>query len=189
MQLIACPTCHAQYDVSLVIVDRFDCRCGASLENEPPKPADAEIHRYGLRRPDATAELFHEKGVTARRVRATTLAKSTAEVISAVSIDPQAIAYVNFAQIPAANEAVKVLAIGPADKAVPPTAQTILDGSYPLGERLTLYVSPKAGEMARDFVKFIVSGGCASAFGPHGLVMPPREPATRPSQEAQAVVE
>jgi Zn-finger nucleic acid-binding protein len=47
MQLIACPTCHAQYDVSLVIVDRFDCRCGASLENEPPKPADAEIHRCG----------------------------------------------------------------------------------------------------------------------------------------------
>ena len=47
MQLIACPTCHAQYDVGLVILDRFDCRCGTSLANEPPKPADAEIHRCG----------------------------------------------------------------------------------------------------------------------------------------------
>jgi len=47
VQLIACPSCHAQYDVSRVIVDRFDCRCGTSLKNQPPRPVDAEIQRCG----------------------------------------------------------------------------------------------------------------------------------------------
>jgi Zn-finger nucleic acid-binding protein len=45
VKLVACPECHAQYDVSLVLHERFACRCGVELENRALKPQDAEILR------------------------------------------------------------------------------------------------------------------------------------------------
>ena len=45
VKLVACPDCHAQYDVSLVLLERFHCRCGSELENRALKPVDAEILR------------------------------------------------------------------------------------------------------------------------------------------------
>lgn len=45
MQLIACETCHAQYDVSNVAAETIDCRCGAVLANRPLVAVDAKIHR------------------------------------------------------------------------------------------------------------------------------------------------
>lgn len=47
MKLVACPDCHAQYDVSDVLVDTFPCRCGKTLENRTLKSVDAEIRRCG----------------------------------------------------------------------------------------------------------------------------------------------
>ncbi len=47
VQLVACPTCHTQYDVTDVIAETFACRCGTTLENQPPKPVDAESRRCG----------------------------------------------------------------------------------------------------------------------------------------------
>jgi Zn-finger nucleic acid-binding protein len=45
VKLITCPDCHAQYDVSLVLQERFACRCGKQLENRALKAVDSEIHR------------------------------------------------------------------------------------------------------------------------------------------------
>ena len=45
VRLIACETCHAQYDVSEVAAETIDCRCGAVLENRALVPIDAKIHR------------------------------------------------------------------------------------------------------------------------------------------------
>jgi Zn-finger nucleic acid-binding protein/ribosomal protein L40E len=45
LRLVACASCHAQYDVSGIEARRFPCRCGQSVENRPPAPRDAEIHR------------------------------------------------------------------------------------------------------------------------------------------------
>lgn len=45
MRLIACETCHAQYDVSEVAADTIDCRCGAVLANRALVAVDAKIHR------------------------------------------------------------------------------------------------------------------------------------------------
>lgn len=45
MRLIACETCHAQYDVSDVAAETIACRCGAVLANRPLAPVDAKIHR------------------------------------------------------------------------------------------------------------------------------------------------
>lgn len=45
MQLIACQVCHTQYDVSEISAASFECRCGETLENTPPRAVDAAIER------------------------------------------------------------------------------------------------------------------------------------------------
>jgi Zn-finger nucleic acid-binding protein/ribosomal protein L40E len=47
VRLVACASCHAQYDVSGIEAKTFPCRCGETVENRPPAPRDAEIHRCG----------------------------------------------------------------------------------------------------------------------------------------------
>ncbi|MFQ5416648.1 MAG: zf-TFIIB domain-containing protein [Myxococcota bacterium] len=47
MNLVACGSCHTQYDVTDVIEKTFACRCGASIENRPPAPVDAPVRRCG----------------------------------------------------------------------------------------------------------------------------------------------
>jgi Zn-finger nucleic acid-binding protein len=47
LRLIACPSCHTQYDVTSVTAERFDCRCGAEVENRKLEAVDARIHRCG----------------------------------------------------------------------------------------------------------------------------------------------
>jgi Zn-finger nucleic acid-binding protein len=47
VRLLACSTCHTQYDVTHVIAAAFPCRCGARLENRPPKAVDAPVCRCG----------------------------------------------------------------------------------------------------------------------------------------------
>ncbi len=45
LRLIACRTCHTQYDVSEVAEKTFACRCGEPLENRPQTAVDAQIRR------------------------------------------------------------------------------------------------------------------------------------------------
>jgi len=45
VRLVACASCHAQYDVAGIAAKTFACRCGETVENNPPAPRDAEIHR------------------------------------------------------------------------------------------------------------------------------------------------
>lgn len=45
MRLIACTSCHTQYDVSDVHAEEFPCRCGATLRNALPAPRDARVQR------------------------------------------------------------------------------------------------------------------------------------------------
>ena len=45
MQLVACPVCHTQYDVSQVLTAQLTCRCGETIENRPPNAVDAVIAR------------------------------------------------------------------------------------------------------------------------------------------------
>lgn len=70
MKLVACPSCHAQYDVSDLAAESLDCRCGARVENRPQKGVDARVSRCGacgaLARPEAEdcdycgSALFHD---------------------------------------------------------------------------------------------------------------------------------
>jgi Zn-finger nucleic acid-binding protein len=46
LKLVACPNCHAQYDVSEMVQEStFDCRCGTTLEATPPVATDATVRR------------------------------------------------------------------------------------------------------------------------------------------------
>jgi Zn-finger nucleic acid-binding protein len=47
VKLVACPDCHAQYDVTTVAAERFACRCGTTLENRALTAVDARIQRCG----------------------------------------------------------------------------------------------------------------------------------------------
>jgi Zn-finger nucleic acid-binding protein len=47
LRLLACTSCHTQYDVTDVIEESFPCRCGEMVENQPLEAVDAKIHRCG----------------------------------------------------------------------------------------------------------------------------------------------
>jgi Zn-finger nucleic acid-binding protein len=47
VQLVACRNCHAQYDLATARVERFACRCGATIENRPVEAHDAPVVRCG----------------------------------------------------------------------------------------------------------------------------------------------
>ncbi len=58
MKLVACATCHTQYDITSVGTEVFDCRCGERVRVESLRAVDAAIHRCGscgaLVSPEAT---------------------------------------------------------------------------------------------------------------------------------------
>lgn len=45
MRLVACPSCHAQYDVATHPEPKFACACGAEVDAAPRPAVDAPIHR------------------------------------------------------------------------------------------------------------------------------------------------
>lgn len=45
MRLVACSACHAQYDVTNIIVEEFPCRCGETLRNSVLKGVEVAMHR------------------------------------------------------------------------------------------------------------------------------------------------
>jgi Zn-finger nucleic acid-binding protein len=45
MRLVACPSCHIQYDVSDVLAESITCRCGERIDARPREPVDARIAR------------------------------------------------------------------------------------------------------------------------------------------------
>ena len=47
MRLVACKSCHAQFDVSGVAEPVFECRCGQAVRNEALPGQDARIQRCG----------------------------------------------------------------------------------------------------------------------------------------------
>lgn len=47
MQLVACPVCHTQYDVTHLRTAQLTCRCGETVENRAPRAVDAVIARCG----------------------------------------------------------------------------------------------------------------------------------------------
>jgi ABC-type phosphate transport system substrate-binding protein len=70
----------------------------------------------------------------------------------------------------AGKPSIKILAIGPKGSAIVPDRKTVNDGSYPLSSPLTLYVSPKARETAKNFADFFVTRDVHSILLKYGIV-------------------
>ena len=47
LRLVACQTCHTQYDVTHVAQSEIACRCGDTIENRSFDGVEAVIHRCG----------------------------------------------------------------------------------------------------------------------------------------------
>ena len=137
--------------------------------------AQKDIHCYGLGAVDPMAAMFFSGVMRGTRCKNLRVKKDTAEVLAALALDPQGIAFVDLAGIPQDSTAVRIVAIGSAGAAVKPDGKTVADGTYPLSKPLVLYVSPRASETAKDFVRFILSGACDAVFRQHGFV-----PASQP---------
>jgi len=159
------------------------------------------IHRFGVPSSDPAAGVFYRNCFPelyvgpateseARRgagsnvrpggaasVQKLTLKKDTADVVAAVSMDPNAIGFVDLTALPGgglsvdslakAGQTVKVLAIqlkiGGETKAIAPTARNVRNAMYPLSQRIFLYVHPKASDTAKDFAKFVATCGGSEA--------------------------
>ena len=132
------------------------------------------IRRYGLHLPHEAAKLFYRNVVAAHEAGLICRKKDTPAVLAAVAMDPNAIAFVDWAELPpeTAKAGVKVLALFGRSGPIAPTPQAVLAGAYPLADRLHLYVSPKAGPAARTFAAFILSGAAADTFRRHALAAP-----------------
>ena len=140
--------------------------------------ADVKVKRYGLAGTDPAARVFYNRiNPPAACARAETR-QGTQGVLAALSRDPHGIAFVDAA---AANDllaaaadksGIKVLSIGAKGKAAAPTAANVKAGKYPIAQRLTLHVSPRASQTTRDFVEFVLSGAADEVFTKHGLITP-----------------
>jgi Zn-finger nucleic acid-binding protein len=47
LRLLACRSCHTQFDAEQIAAARFECRCGATVENLPIEAKDAAVVRCG----------------------------------------------------------------------------------------------------------------------------------------------
>jgi len=152
---------------------------------KPFSGADSPVRRYAPFASDPAAKLFHEKVLQLSQCGPITRKKTSAEVIAAVALDPQGIAFVDYTAIPKDNKAIKVLGIVTDKGIVRPEPKTILDGTWPISQQYYLYVNPKASETAKDFAKFIVSGACAEVFRKHGMVPAPPQKLEFPAAATQ----
>lgn len=124
---------------------------------------------YGLPPANAASKILSKEVLDLSRARALKPRKDTAEVLAAISVDPQGIGIVDLSALPIGHT-VKLLSIGPSIRPVAPTLENIRTGVYPLTQRLYLYVHPKASDTAKDFAAFIAAGECDETFRKHGLI-------------------
>jgi ABC-type phosphate transport system substrate-binding protein len=135
--------------------------------------APIKINAFGLRASDPATDVFGRECLPRDKWKRVTAKKDTTEAIAAVSMDPQAIAFVDLTAIPVSGQTVKVLGIRlpagkdadgkPTTKVYMPTAENIKNAMYPLSSRIFLYIHPKASDTAKDFAKFLATCGGSEA--------------------------
>ena len=84
-----------------------------------------------------------------------TKCKDTAEVILSVARDPAAIGFVDLSQMPKDDDSYKLVGLAMDDKQVLTPSVGKLPENYPLAQAYTLYLSPQAGQAAKDFFAWL----------------------------------
>ena len=191
-------------------VDDWAVIGGTGLQPAGARPGTAvapggklQINLVGLGANEPSSAVFEKEGVPRDKWRRVTVRASAAEAVAAVSVDPQAMAFVDLTAIPAGSQSVKVLPIkfGIGEKArnIAPTAENIKNAMYPLSQRYFLYVHPKASDTAKDFAKFVATCDGSEAtpyadtvkavmetYRKHGLIPLADEAITRAARDALA---
>ena len=143
--------------------------------SEVKGPKDMPVRLYGLSAGSPADVLLREKlGVNRLSPRVIRRA-DTPNLAAAVSRDTAALGFLDLGGLSPRDGSVKLLKlIGPGQ----PFALSARGDSdeYPLSETLTLYLSPSAGEVARELARFVVLGHAAEVIARHGLLpaAPPR---------------
>jgi hypothetical protein len=169
--------------------------CGETKKWPAVRGAAAAMHVFGLKRGDPITRLLKEKLFEdeGRKSLKYTAQPDNEKVILAVARDPAAIGFVDLSQLPPKEKSVKLVPVfegtiagseGPKRNAphpdplptnlrsVPGEGAVGASPPNPLSRTLTLYVSPKAGQAAKDFAAFLTSEHCKETIARHNLLPP-----------------
>ena len=141
------------------------------------------MHVYGLQHNDPISSLLNEK-LGELKYKAE---PDTAKVVLAVAKDPNAIGFVDLSQFSPDERSVKLVDVYEGqgagregrgqDKSLSADSQALI--SIPLARTFTLYVSPNASQIAKEFADFAASPHCAeeacSAQSHSALARQPRQ--------------
>jgi hypothetical protein len=139
-------------------------------ENDPwlRKAGRLNFYTPDVRGPEIS--LFRKQVLDGKYYRWWARQKTSEEVVRRLAGDPYGVGLISVTDIPAESTFIRVLAVAPVatdvnkePNAVLPSRETVFSGTYPLSKQLTVYVSPKATETTRDFVKFLATGGESAA--------------------------
>jgi ABC-type phosphate transport system substrate-binding protein len=153
--------------------------CGEVKKWPAVRGAAAAMHVFGLKRGDPIAQLLKEKLAESggRKPLKYTAQPDTEKVILTVARDPAAIGFVDLNQLPPGEKSVKLVPVleGRGSQGDSPSFVGRNLGQSPpnsLSRTLTLYVSPKAGQAAKDFAAFLTPEHCKETIARHNLLPP-----------------
>ncbi len=163
--------------------------CGETKKWPAVRGAAAVMHVFGLKRGDPITQLLKEKLTesSGRKPLKYTAQSDNEKVILAVARDPAAIGFVDLSQLPPKEKSVKLVpvfegtraeSVGPKGNAPHPDPLPKGEGAMgasppnPLSRTLTLYVSPKAGQAAKDFAAFLTPEHCKETIARYNLLPP-----------------
>jgi phosphate transport system substrate-binding protein len=78
----------------------------------------------------------------------------TGPIVIEVSQNPDAIGYIGFAYL---DKSTKALSLDKGNGSVAPTAESILNGAYPLSRALLVYTNGEPSGLTKEFVDFVLS--------------------------------
>jgi ABC-type phosphate transport system substrate-binding protein len=153
--------------------------CGETKKWPAVRGAAAAMHVFGLKRGDPITQLLKEKLAESggRKSLKYAAQPDNEKVILAVARDPAAIGFVDLSQLPSKEKSVKLVPVFEG-KAAGEQRRGKVVGSEgdtppnPLSRTLTLYVSPKASQTAKDFAAFLTPEHCKETIARYNLLPP-----------------
>lgn len=166
---------------SLPIDEARDIFTGKIKKWPAVRGAAPVMHVFGLKQSDSIAQLLKEKlaltpGPSPNEARGVEKPlhyvnqPSSEKVILAVARDPAAIGFVDLSQLPENEKSVKRVKVTVGQK--DPRSTNIWYDDNPLARTLTLYVSPKASQTAKDFAEFLTPEHCKEIIAKYNLLPP-----------------
>lgn len=162
-----------------------DIFCGKIKQWPASRGVAATMHVYGLQPRDPASQLFKERLVepsypsspAARLTLKYSARADNAAVILTVAHDPAAIGFVNLSQLPENEKSVKLVPVGEGPEVSgqgSAAANQKSLASNPFEQIFTLFVSPKAGQAAKDFAAYLTPEHCRELIAQNNLLPPLR---------------